>query len=714
VNNTFPPLTIQKGIVHIGNRPRLFISADYPYYRDDANNWRDRLASLKSLGMEVISVYIPWRHHQTDPETAPDFLGISSPNRNVTGFLSLCADLGLMVIAKPGPFIHAEVNYGGLPDWTCPANNPKIEALLNSDDKPEYWSGARLSKDGKSAEAWPLPAPFSPEFLRLTREWLERVGAEVILPNQAPGGPIVAVQVGNEGIYSNGQHAPWSYDYSPSALEKYLSFLQNEYHSIENYNNLHGTPFQDWREIPAPRDITFPLPARQTRMLEDWGVFVSRYMDEIFGEWSAPLGTDLPVILNQNPPLEAHFGLDAWLTRVEPERWKGVYYGFTNWVGDVSANPSAFDRYILTAKRFPGPNMEENWGFAELYDPAYVDASTSFYQTLSILNNGATGFNVYTGVGTAHADRNMEILRKIPYPDAAPISANGSLTPKAEIVRWLVMFFERYGEEFLASRPAQPVAWGLYLPHARVAVWSPANDKSAPQHGETLREFQKQMRHLHLDYGVLNLETVDVKTFLEYAFVFLAGGDCMAADVQQKLTDYASNGGRLMVLGHIPRLDENGASCEILWNARASLQSMPEAGYAALLGGLQRPTLADGQADIWVRSHPERDLHFVTLLIPAHGKPRLDATLEIGTRRQRVVLSATPSGGALLRIENGRITDAIIKGHNAYLGQSVAPHCQLDHQTVGQDQPGDFIQVGSWSANLVPEKPVKHAKKDKK
>lgn len=714
MNKLFSPLTIQKGIVHIGDRPRVFISADYPYYRDDANNWRDRLTRLKSLGIEVVSAYIPWRHHQTDPEMAPDFSGRSALNRNVLGFLSLCADLDLMVVAKPGPFIHAEVNYGGLPNWVCPLNNPKIEALLNSDGEDENWSGARLARDRKSVEAWPLPAPFSHEFLRLSCEWMERVGEQVIRPNQAPYGSIVALQVGNEGIYSNGQYAPWAYDYSPSSLAKYAAFLQEEYRSIENYNRLHGTLFADWKDIPAPRHISFPLPERQERTLEDWGNFQTRYMDEIFREWSAPLEADLPVILNQNPPLETHFGLDAWLTRVEPERWKGFYYGFTNWVGDVSANPSAFDRYILTAKRFPGPNMEENWGFAEIYDPAYIDASTSFYQTLSILNNGATGFNVYTGVGTAYADRNMEILQRTPYPDAAPINADGRLTPKAEIVRWLVMFFDRYGEEFLASRPFQPVAWGLYLPQARVAVWSQVNDKSAPQHGDYLREFQKQMRHIHLDYSVINLETTDAETLQKHAFLFLAGSECMAADVQQKLTDYACNGGRLVLLGRIPRLlDENGVPCEILWRARTSLQSMPEAGYAALLEGLPRPILADGQADIWVRSHPERDLHFVTLLIPAHGKLRVDATLEIGTRRQRVVLSAAPSGGALLRIEDGRITDAIIKGHNAYLGRSVAPHCRLDQQVVGQDQPGDFIQVGSWSANLVPGKPVKHAKKDK-
>lgn len=712
MKKTFPSLSVRKGIVFIENRPQVFISADYPYYRDDANNWRDRLTSLKALGLQVVSAYIPWRHHQTDPGTAPDFLGKTAANRNVIGFLSLCAEIGLMVIAKPGPFIHAEVNYGGLPDWTCPLKNPHLEAMTDADGKAVYWSGARLSQDGKSLEEWPLPAPFSPEFLRLTREWLERVGAEVIRPHRAPNGPIVAVQIGNEGIYSNGQHALWAYDYSASALEKYRAFLQSQYSTLAAYNERHGAAFERWEEIPAPRSLSLPLADGQTRMLEEWGAFSAHYINEIFSVWSAALNPELPVFLNQNPPLEAPYGLDAWLSRVEPERWQRFHYGFTNWVGDVSANPSAFDRYLLTAKRFPGPNMEENWGFAELYDPSYVDAATSFYQTLAILNNGATGFNVYTGVGTAHADRNMELLQKIPYPDAAPINADGSLTPKAEIVRWLAMFFARYGEEFLACRPAQPVAWGLYLPHVRLSAWLPPEASAIPSHGKALQTFQQQMRRLHLDYSVLNLETVEAAALRQYAWLFLVGGERMAAKVQQKLAEYACGGGRLAILERIPRFDEQGAACEILWQTRSCLHSLSPAGYADLLNDLPRPTFHEGAGDIWVRSHPQRDLHFVTLLIPADGQPRLDITLAIGSRPRRILLSAAPSAGALLRIENGRITDAILKGQNAYLGHAVPPLCRLDQQTIGFDQPGDFAQIGNWSSRLLAETTAAHNRKD--
>lgn len=692
---SFPLLTFKKGVAQINGAPRMFISADYPYYRDLKDNWRDRLQSLKNLGITVVSAYIPWRHHQTDPKLEPDFIGSSDPKRDVIGFLTLCAELELMVIAKPGPFVHAEVNFGGLPDWTCPLNNPKIEALLNADGNPERWSGSETSADGKSMAAWPLPAPFGIEFLNLTREWMVRVGREVIQPFSAPKGPIVAVQVGNEGIYSNGQHAPWAFDYSSSAVERFLAFLSREYKSLDQYNQSHQRAWKDWNEIQPPRKQPANLDTGRSREEEDWGKFLAVYIAEIYKEWYLPLGINLPSIVNQNPPLEAPYGLDAWLTRAEPERWTGFQYGFTNWVGDVSANPSAFDRYILTSKRFPGVNMEENWGFAALYDPAYIDAATSFYQTLAILNNGATGFNIYTGVGTSHADSNMETIKVAPYPDAAPIGADGEITAKAEIAGWLAKFFNRHGVEFLECKPDQPVGWGLYLPYARQSAWS-----ADVWHGEALREFQRQMRQSHLDYGLVNLETASERDLFEHPNLFLVGADWMDANTQAKLVEYIRGGGRVFNLGNVPTLDENHESCDLLGSIREKIIMYEAKDLAAPLSGVARPIIRDGNADIWVRSHPERDVQFVSVLIPAHGKPHLEALLELGDYRRKLTLTAAASGGALLRIEAGRITDAIIKGHNGYLGVSVLPACRLDDQSVGLANPGDFFMLDDFSTGI--------------
>lgn len=695
------PLSLQRGVAHTNGQPRLLVSADYPYYRDYRQNWADRLARLKALGITVITAYIPWRHHQLSPTTEPDFSGQTQPNRDVLAFLSLCQELELAVIAKPGPFIHAETNYGGLPNWVCPLNDSRIEPLVDSQNQPVCWAGAQINDSGTASAHWPLPAPLSPVFLDLTREWLARVGEQVIKPNQSPVGPIIAVQVANEGIYSNGQHAPWAYDYSLSGLARYRQHLQTQYGSLENYNKQNATHSSNWDDLNAP--VTWQPEEWQTYL--DWGTFQAEYMRLVFHEWSRPLQTSLPVIVNQNPPLADDFGLDAWLTRVEPERWPEVHYGFTNWVGDISANSSAFDRYLLTAKRYPGLNMEENWGFAELYDPAYADAATCFYQTLVALNGGATGFNIYTGVATAHPDHNLEVLPKAPYPDAAPITEEGALTPKAEIARWLVKFMDCYGGEFLTCQPVQPAAWGLYLPHARIGAWVPAAQigPHTPALGHHLQQFQSQMRQLHLDYGILNLETASLEDCLKYPRLVATGGPFMGKAVQAKLAEYVRQGGKLAIIGALPSHDEAFEPCALLAPVQDRVHVSRHVELAEWLADVERPCLTQGKADVWIRSHPQRDLHFVTILIPAQGDTQAQIELRAGACQHHVQLSAAPSGGVLLRIEQGRVTAALIKGHNGYLGQSVAPDCVFDDQKLGLSAPGDFAWIDGWKAHLAPQ-----------
>lgn len=695
------PLNLQQGVAWVAGRPRLLISADYPYYRDDPAHWDDRLAQLQRLGLDVVTVYIPWRHHQAAPAEPPDFTGRTQPNRDVLGFLALCQARGLAVVAKPGPFIHGETNYGGLPDWTCPLNNTAIEPMQDAAGGYVWWSGARLDATGRAAEGWPLPAPYSAAFLALVRAWMARVGAEVIRPRQSPAGPIVAVQIGNEGIYSNGQHAPWAFDYSASGLAQFRGFLRARYATLADYNRQHGTAYADWEAIPAPRAWpAAPTPA-DWRAFMDWGAAANDYLAGLYAAWLEPLALQVPVVVNQNPPLREPFGLDAWLTRAEPERWPGVHYGFTNWVGDISANPAAYDCYLLTAKRYPGINWEENWGFAELYDPAYVDGATCFFQTLAILNAGATGFNIYTGAGTSFPDRNLEVLPKAPYPDAAPITHTGAWTPKAEIARWLTAFFERYGEDWLACTPVQPAAWALDLLAAPIAAWAPASTgPETPALGRHLGEFMRQMRALHLDYGVVNLAAAQPADLQRYPYLLAAGGPFMARAAQAKLAEYAAAGGRLALIGAVPTLDEALQPCDVLSAARPAV--WPAVAAAEWLAAVERPEFAAGAAEVWVRSHPARDLHFVSVLIPTGGTPEVDLTLRIGPRRQRLQLSAAASGGAVLRVEAGRVTAALIKGHNGYRGCSVSPRGALDGQPFGAAALGDFLWIDAQQQHLPP------------
>lgn len=701
----YQPLSVKDGVVTLNGQAGVFISADYPYYRDPMEAWRDRLQKLSGLGLQVVTIYIPWRHHQPDPQMQPDFTGKTQPNRNVVHFLELCRELSLSVIAKPGPFIHAEVNYGGLPDWTCPLNNPEIEALLDAQGQTVDWSGGRLEAASQRIEQWPLPAPFDHEFLRLTEAWLRTVAVQVIHPFSAPQGPIVGLQIANEGLYSNGQHAPWAYDYSAASVQRFHSFLKSNYPDLAAYNRLNHTNHHSWEAIQPPRAWKKPSSPEALRLYSDWGAYLAEYIGAVYRAWTAPLQSDLPVFINQNPPLGEAYGLDAWLTRVEPQRWPGVTYGFTNWVGDISARPSAFDRYLLTAKWHPGINLEENWGFAELYDPAYIDAATCFYQTLAVLNAGATGFNIYTGVGTSFPDRNLEVLPKAPYPDAAPITHTGEVTPKAHIAAWLVEFFRLYGQDFLESQPERTAAFGVYLPLARAAAWAHTHVEQAvsllndveqadtlfePALGTHLARFQSEMRRLHLDYGVLNLEAASLEELLEYRYLLVAGSPSMSQAVQDKLLSYAKSGGKLGLLGVIPTLDEHFQACDTLASQKDLFDTMPEMDLEYWLADAPRPRLVSGEADIWLRSSKAGDLHLLTVLIPAGAPPHVELEISLAGQPCRLSLDAAPSGGALLCVQDRRVTAAILKGHNGFLGVSVPPRLVFDGQEIGMAEPGDM------------------------
>ena len=92
--------------------PWIPIAGEMHYSRIAAERWDTELAKMAAAGIDVVSTYVFWNHHE-EREGEWDFSG----NRNVRRFVELCARHGLHVIVRLGPFCHGEVRNGGLPDW---------------------------------------------------------------------------------------------------------------------------------------------------------------------------------------------------------------------------------------------------------------------------------------------------------------------------------------------------------------------------------------------------------------------------------------------------------------------------------------------------------------------------------------------------------------------------------------------------------------------
>ncbi|MDY6914505.1 MAG: beta-galactosidase [Planctomycetota bacterium] len=88
------------------------VSGSIHYFRTPAGLWRDRLLKAKRAGLNCISTYLAWNFHES-AEGKWDFSG----DHDVEKFIQQAGELGLYVILRPGPYIGAEWDSGGLPGW---------------------------------------------------------------------------------------------------------------------------------------------------------------------------------------------------------------------------------------------------------------------------------------------------------------------------------------------------------------------------------------------------------------------------------------------------------------------------------------------------------------------------------------------------------------------------------------------------------------------
>ena len=98
--------------MEINGKPFFGISGECHYSRVHEQQWEDTILKMKMGGINIISTYIFWIHHEEE-EGKFRFEG----SRNIRKFIQICHEHGMYVIVRIGPFDHGEVRNGGLPDW---------------------------------------------------------------------------------------------------------------------------------------------------------------------------------------------------------------------------------------------------------------------------------------------------------------------------------------------------------------------------------------------------------------------------------------------------------------------------------------------------------------------------------------------------------------------------------------------------------------------
>ncbi|XP_064443156.1 beta-galactosidase-1-like protein isoform X2 [Mirounga angustirostris] len=142
--------------------PFRYVSGSLHYFRVPRVLWADRLFKMRMSGLNTVQFYVPWNYHEPEPGVY-NFNG----SRDLFAFLNEASVANLLVILRPGPYICAEWDMGGLPAWLL--QKPDIH-LRTSD----------------------------PDFLAAVDSWFK-----VLLPKLYPwlyhnGGNIISIQVENE------------------------------------------------------------------------------------------------------------------------------------------------------------------------------------------------------------------------------------------------------------------------------------------------------------------------------------------------------------------------------------------------------------------------------------------------------------------------------------------------------------------------------------
>uniref|UniRef100_A0A2K5JR39 Glycoside hydrolase 35 catalytic domain-containing protein n=1 Tax=Colobus angolensis palliatus TaxID=336983 RepID=A0A2K5JR39_COLAP len=92
--------------------PFRYVSGSLHYFRVPRVLWADRLLKMRWSGLNAIQFYVPWNYHEPQPGVY-NFNG----SRDLITFLNEAALANLLVILRPGPYICAEWEMGGLPSW---------------------------------------------------------------------------------------------------------------------------------------------------------------------------------------------------------------------------------------------------------------------------------------------------------------------------------------------------------------------------------------------------------------------------------------------------------------------------------------------------------------------------------------------------------------------------------------------------------------------
>lgn len=533
--------------VRIDGSERLVLAGEVHYFRLHPDDWADRLDALVAAGANAVASYIPWLVHER-PDATIDLSGVGE-------FIDMAAQRGLWFIARPGPFVMAELKNEGLP-YRLYREHPEIV--------PTGWDG--------------VPAPsrtvdyLAPAFLAEVDRWYAAV-----IPLLALRRNVIAVQLDNEvGMLAWVTNSP---DLTPLACVEFAAWARAG--DRESHYPYLDAPDRD-EQLRAAAQGTGPALRRDLPLFSRQRF--ARYLDEL-RTCARRHGhrPEVPFLVNIHGtsdgradtfPIGISQLVESYRDRAD------TVPGSDHYIGDLtSANIASL--YVANAfldasagtqptacLEFEAGSGDYGQDRAVQHDPSAVELKTRLCvaQGNRMINyylfSGGTNRLLDEPVGDGD-DRIAFTGERHGF--AAPVDPEGVRMPAFDAVRRAITAVSVLGDRLARMREEHdPVALGFVLDHY-------ANEYRHPTTGPELTDalthqrgggprgvLARAMLLAGFRFGA-TIGPPDPSTVLA-----LAPTPYLDGAAQQELVAFLRADGRMLAFGALPVFDLDGAPCTVL------------------------------------------------------------------------------------------------------------------------------------------------------
>ncbi len=518
----------------IDGKPKQLWFGEMDYFRIPRENWESCLDHLKTMGIDGVSVYVAWIAHESKPGEI-DFSDKENPSLDLDAFLSLVEEKDMFAWLRPGPYVYAELRFAGIPPWLA-VNHPEVLACR--------W------KDGKFQ---PLDEGMSisylhPTFLQYVDRWYGKVIPIIARHSVSKGGCVASIQLCNE---ITGIHI-WfgGIDQNPDVCQygdpdgRFVRFLRDKYQNIDKLNLTWGSECGSFEDVSP--EVMLNTHNRDMVKYDERCFYYSMYIPEYVetrGELAKKYGaTDVPFSINiagpSDIPLfseclnrfpEIYYAVDLYYDLHETGRLDSVTMSY-----DLEYGTELCRAYIQNS---PGALEYESGMFTDIH--AINPYEQELWMATGVLN-GLRIISLFQSVDGIHQSWEADVSRMYNYH--APISVDGkTLRPHYYKIQKTIRYFD--GDPwFLDAEKEYDLFIGTY----------------------TKSRLDASTAHLffrgNITFGVIDL----IRNTPKCAFLWVNMDKIMPQIVIDKLVEYVTSGGHLILTGDPPIYNDRGERANLL------------------------------------------------------------------------------------------------------------------------------------------------------